>query len=266
MEPNDEVPKRHRTIIRQRRRRRGIERSRRSILPDCAAMNFAHDVVDAAAPDRRALVEITREGRRREWSFAEISERSSRLAAVFQARGVGPGDTVMTLIGNRPDWVTSLVACFRLGAVALPCNEQLRARDLSVRFKAADLKLVVADERNLCELAQARPACEVLTIPDERLYQSPARAAPVDLTPTDPALITFSSGTTGEAKGVVHAHRYLFGQRLQAKHWLDARPNDLVWCTAASGWSKSARNAFIAPWLRGATALLHDARFDAAER
>jgi acyl-coenzyme A synthetase/AMP-(fatty) acid ligase len=53
---------------------------------------------------------------------------------------------------------------------------------------------------------------------------------------------------------------------LQAEHWLGAREGDLVWCTAASGWSKSARNAFIAPWLRGATALLHDARFDPAER
>jgi acetyl-CoA synthetase len=47
---------------------------------------------------------------------------------------------------------------------------------------------------------------------------------------------------------------------------LDAREGDLVWCTAASGWSKSARNAFIAPWLRGAAALLHDARFDPLER
>ena len=229
-------------------------------------MNFARDVVDAAAPDRRALIEITREGQRREWSFGLISERSARLAAVFENRGVGRGDTVMTLIGNRPDWVTSLVACFRLGAVALPCNEQLRARDLGLRLQAANPKLVVADERNLGELAEARPGCEVLTIPDERLYQSPARAMPVDVAPTDPALITFTSGTTGEAKGVVHAHRYLAGQRLQAEHWLDARPNDLVWCTAASGWSKSARNTFIAPWLRGATALLHDARFDAAER
>ena len=53
---------------------------------------------------------------------------------------------------------------------------------------------------------------------------------------------------------------------LQARHWLDARPGDLVWCTAASGWSKSARNAFVAPWLRGAAALLHDARFDPHER
>jgi len=65
---------------------------------------------------------------------------------------------------------------------------------------------------------------------------------------------------------VVHAQRYLSGQRAQAEHWLDARPGDLVWCTAASGWSKSARNAFIAPWIRGAAALLHDARFDPHER
>ena len=53
---------------------------------------------------------------------------------------------------------------------------------------------------------------------------------------------------------------------MQAEHWLDARPGELVWCTAASGWSKSARNVFIAPWLRGAAALLHDERFDPDER
>ena len=65
---------------------------------------------------------------------------------------------------------------------------------------------------------------------------------------------------------MLHGQRYLAGQMLQARHWLDARPDDVVWCTAASGWSKSARNAFVAPWLRGAAALLHDARFDPHER
>jgi acetyl-CoA synthetase len=64
----------------------------------------------------------------------------------------------------------------------------------------------------------------------------------------------------------VHAQRYLYGQLLQSRHWLDARAGELVWCTAASGWSKSARNVFIAPWLSGACALLHDARFDPHER
>ncbi|MGN6868602.1 MAG: AMP-binding protein, partial [Solirubrobacteraceae bacterium] len=91
-------------------------------------------------------------------------------------------------------------------------------------------------------------------------------APPTELEASDPCLITFTSGTTGEAKGVVHGQRYLPGQRLQAEHWLDARPGDLVWCTAATGWSKSARNTFIAPWLRGAAALVHDHRFDPAQR
>ncbi|HET7378748.1 MAG TPA: AMP-binding protein, partial [Gaiellales bacterium] len=67
-------------------------------------------------------------------------------------------------------------------------------------------------------------------------------------------------------KAVVHGQRYLRGQRLQAESWLGAQAGELVWCTAASGWSKSARNVFIAPWLSGAAALLHDARFDPHER
>jgi acetyl-CoA synthetase len=228
-------------------------------------MNFARDVVDAAPRQRRALVELARDGARREWTFGEVADRSVRLAGALQARGVRRGDVVLTLIGNRPEWVLAMVACFRLGAVALPCNEQLRAKDIRLRIDAAQPKLIVADERNLEELSAAGPGCAVVAIPDESLYDGEPAVA-VELEPTDPCLITFTSGTTGEPKGIVHGQRYLPGQRLQSEHWLDAREGDLVWCTAASGWSKSARNAFIAPWLGGAAALLHDARFDPFER
>jgi acyl-coenzyme A synthetase/AMP-(fatty) acid ligase len=228
-------------------------------------MNFSRDVVDKAAPEALALLELSRDGRRREWTFSEVADKSASLAGALKARGVTKGDVVMTLIGNRPEWVLTMVACFRMGAVVLPCNEQLRAKDLQLRLAAALPKLIVADERNAPELSSARPACEVALIPDDELYRyQPAPA--IELQPTDPCLITFTSGTTGEAKGVVHGQRYLPGQHLQATNWLDARPTDLVWCTAASGWSKSARNVFIAPWLNHATALLHDQRFDPHER
>jgi acetyl-CoA synthetase len=228
-------------------------------------MNFARDVVDAQRGDRTALVERARDGSRRSWSFAAVSARSARLAGTFAARGVSRGDVVMTLIGNRPDWVFAMVACFRLGAVALPCNEQLRAKDLALRIDATRPRLILADERNRSELEAARPECPVLLVPDDRVY-SAAPPPDAELDPEDPCLITFTSGTAGPAKPVVHAQRYLTGQALQAEHWLDARPGDLVWCTATSGWSKSARNVFVAPWLRGAAGLLHDARFDPAER
>ncbi len=229
-------------------------------------MNFARDVVDGAAPHHTALVELARNGSRREWTFAEVADLSAALATTLAARhGVGRGDVVMTVIGNRPEWVLTMVACFRIGAVALPCNEQLRAKDLARRIEAAAPKLIVADERNLSELSAARPGCPVVTIPDASLFDAEPAAA-VELEPDEPCLITFTSGTTGEPAGIVHGQRYLSGQRLQAEHWLDARPRDLVWCTAATGWSKSARNVFIAPWLRGAASLLHDERFDAAQR
>ena len=232
-------------------------------------MNFAREIVDGAPPDRLALLELARDGGRREWSFGEISERAARLAGTLQRLGVGRGDVAMTLIGNRSEWVLSMVACLRIGAVVLPCTEQLRAKDLRLRIEVAAPKLILADERNRGELEAAvsglaRPI-ELVFVPDERLFAAPPAAA-VELAAEDPCLITFTSGTAGEPKAVLHAQRYLDGQRVQARHWLGARPGELVWCTAASGWSKSARNVFIAPWLSGAAALLHDARFDPHER
>jgi acyl-coenzyme A synthetase/AMP-(fatty) acid ligase len=228
-------------------------------------MNFASDVLERMPASQTALVELARDGSRREWSCAQTSDRSARLAGTLTRLGVGRGDVVMTLIGNRPEWVFVMVACFRIGAVVLPCTEQLRAKDLVLRLDVARPALIVADERNRAELEAARPDCRVVLVPDESLFDAPPAAA-VELAPSDPCLIAFTSGTAGEPKAVLHAQRYLDGQRLQATHWLGPRPGELVWCTASSGWSKSARNVFIAPWLAGAAALLHDARFDPHER
>jgi acyl-coenzyme A synthetase/AMP-(fatty) acid ligase len=228
-------------------------------------MNFALDVVEKAPPNRVALIELARGGSRREATFAEVADRSARLAGTLAARGVGRGDVVMTLVGNRPEWVYAMVACFRMGAVALPCTEQLRPKDLRARMEKVDPRAVVVDERDLGAAEQTGFDGETLVIPDERLFEAdPFPAA--DLSPTDPALITFTSGTAGEPKPIRHGQRYLPGQQVQAEHWFGAREGDLCWCTAASGWSKSARNVFIAPWVRGATALLQDTRFDPAER
>jgi acyl-coenzyme A synthetase/AMP-(fatty) acid ligase len=228
-------------------------------------VNFARDVVVAADPRRLALVALTRDGERREIEFGEVSDRAGRLAGTLAQRGVTRDDTVMTLIGNRPDWTYAMVACWWLGAAAQPCTEQLRPADLRARIDKVAPRAVVTDERNVELIAAAGFDGPLLVVPDERLFEAdPPPTAELD--PEDPALIVFTSGTAGEPKPIRHGARYLEGQRVQAEHWYGARPGDLCWCTAASGWSLSARNAFVAAWLRGAAALLHDGRFDAAER
>jgi acyl-coenzyme A synthetase/AMP-(fatty) acid ligase len=226
-------------------------------------MNFATDVLEAAPAGERALVEIGRDGARKEWRFGEVARAADRVAA--RLAHLERGDVVLTLVGNRSEWVLAMVACFRLGLVVLPCNEQLRAKDLELRLRVAEPRLVVCDERNADVLAAAGWSGDTLWVPFGDLDDTPAPPA-ADLGPDDPCLITVTSGTAGEPKAVLHGQRYLAGQMLQARHWLDARAGDLVWCTAATGWSKSARNVFVAPWLRGAAALLHDARFDPHER
>jgi acyl-coenzyme A synthetase/AMP-(fatty) acid ligase len=231
-------------------------------------MNFIEDVMEAAPASQLGVVAIDAEGNRREWYFGELIARSAGLSGAMAARGVDRSDAVMTLIGSRVEWVLAMLACFRMGAIAMPCNPQLRRKDLQLRVNQADPKLCIGEEELLGELPDGVPAMNLTEVADaldeDRPQETPADIA--DLDPGDPAVIIFTSGTTGEPRGVLYPQRYLTGQRLQAEHWVGGQEGELAWCTAAPGWSKSTRNVFIAPWLRGAAALIHDGRFDPAER
>jgi acyl-coenzyme A synthetase/AMP-(fatty) acid ligase len=231
-------------------------------------VNFIEDVMERSPASRLGIAAIDGEGNRRDWYFGELIACSAGLSGAFAARGVKRGDVVMTLVGNRIEWVLSLLACWRMGAVALPCSTMLRRQDLALRVAAANPKLCIGEDSLLAELPDGVTMMtmdEVAAALDEDLPQE--TPAPVeDMDPEDPALIVFTSGTTGEPRGVVHGYRYLLGQKGQAEHWFGARKGELAWCTTATGWSKSARNVFLAPWLSGAAAVIHNGRFDPAER
>jgi acetyl-CoA synthetase len=232
------------------------------------AVNLISDLLEGFPASRPALLAIDREGDRRVWHFGELIAMSAGLSGAFAARGVGRGDVVMTLVGNRIEWVLTMLACWRMGAVALPCNTQLRRQDLDLRSRVTNPSLCVGDEELLGELPEGIPyltlADVAAALDEDRPQETPVEMAELD--PAAPALIVFTSGTTGEPRAALHAQRYLEGNRVQAEHWLGARHGDLVWCTTATGWSKSARNVFLAPWLCGAAAMIVEGRFEAEQR
>jgi len=228
--------------------------------------NFVRDVVAARPPGELAIVTLAADGTRREWTFGDLLAASGSLAGAYLDRGVRPGDTVLTLVGNRIEYALTILAGLRIGVATLPCSEQLRPKDLALRFARARPALVVCDQRNRAGLDAADPPGAVLTVPDESLLTGFPAPPFAELDELDPAFVLFTSGTSGPPKLVTHGQRYVRGQVLQASEWMAARPGELVWSTAAPGWSKSARNSFIAPWLGGAAALLQDERFDPARR
>ncbi len=90
------------------------------------SVNLIEDLMERPPASRLGIVAVDAEGNRRDWHFGELIACSAGLSGAFAARGVGRGDVVMTLVGNRIEWVLTMLACWRMGAVALPCNTMLR--------------------------------------------------------------------------------------------------------------------------------------------
>ena len=231
-------------------------------------MNFIEDVIQRFPFSQEAVIAIDAEGQRKVHCFSHLFARSLGLSGAMLDRGVRRGDVVLTLVGDRIEWVITMLACFRMGAVAFPCNPQLTREDLARRASKVSPALAVGEERYLGSLPDGIPYMDMADLArvfDEDLDQA-TPAASADLEPGDPALIIFTSGSTGMPKAVLHSQSYLAGQALQSREWFGALPGELAWCTASPGWSKSSRNTFIAPWLGGARALLVDERFDPRTR
>jgi len=194
----------------------------------------------------RALV-VSPAGEPREVPAAELEHETERAAAGLAERGVGRGDVVLVRLPKGLEWLLAMRALWRLGAVALPCPHQLTAADVRERAERSDAVLELLEAADL-PLADAPPP------------------PPIDAVDSDPAFLLFTSGTEGPPKGALHTRSYVHANLLQTERWMGVRAGDRVWCTAAAGWSKSLRNVWLAAELTGAQAVVHEGRFDAAER
>jgi len=241
--------------------------------------NFAYDVMDAWAekePNKLALLWTNDRGAEARYTFADLKRESDRTAAYFQSLGLGKGDMVMLILKRRVQFWTSILGLHKLGCVVIPATFLLTAKDIVYRCQSADIKAIVCcgDEPILTHIRDAAPSCPSLqhlisigpTVPEgwddfEAGVRGQAavfqRSAEKNLA-TDPFIMYFTSGTSGEPKMVLHDCTYALGHLSTAAFWHNLRPNSLHLTVADTGWGKAVWGKLYGQWIVGATVFVYD--------
>lgn len=239
--------------------------------------NFGGDVVDhfARTADGPALIWTNAAGEERRYNYSDIARLTARLASSLARAGVAKGDRVVVMLPRIPEWQIAMVACLKLGAIPIPCIEMLTAKDLAYRVEQAEATTVIARAEHVGKFddvaERLHVRCAVGEAPGWDSFAAFVAAGdetfePVRVRAEDPVILYFTSGSTGQPKGVLHSARGLYMWRYSAIEWLDLKPTDVMWCTADTGWSKAGTSILFGPWSCGSTVFFYDGPFDAAER
>lgn len=249
--------------------------------PRPARLNIAEMACDRwarAEPGRRALTLLRPDGETRHYSYAELSRTASRFANVLKAHGVTRGDRVGVLLPQTPETVITHLAAYRIGAIAVPLFTLFGEDGLSFRLFDSGARALVTDRANLPKIQAIRDQlpmlADVFTVDGtdkgtHAFWQELGRAAdacPVaDTGPDDPALLCYTSGTTGPPKGALHGHRVLLGHLpgVETHHDFLPQAGDCLWTPADWAWMGGLMNVLLPGLALGVPVIAHRmARFD----
>lgn len=244
--------------------------------------NFVGDVLWAQArrqPQAAAVIGVSRSGAVDIWSYERVVQAESRLAAALLGAGLVRGDRVLIFLPRIPQWQVAMAACLHIGAIPVPCVTQISAGELRYRADGCGARGLIADAgfadrfTGLDELAVpltvrfARGPIEGFIELDRVLDDATLDAPPVAAMPADePALMYFTSGSSGMPKAVIHAARGVYVRCWQPWHQMGVRPGDVIWTTSDTGWTRAGSCLMFGPWMHGATALIVDGALTAQRR
>lgn len=243
--------------------------------PALAKFNWALDYFDtmAAGNHARALWVVDEDGREHTRSFAEMAERSSRIANFLRGLGVRRGDRILVMLGNEIPLWDLMLAAIKLGAVLSPATTLLTQTDLRDRLDRGRMRHAVVGAANTDKFAALAGDYTRVAVGGEVQgwhrfedgYASPAVFAPDGPTAaTDPQLLYFTSGTTSKPKLVLHSQQSYSIGHLSTMYWIGLEPGDVHLNISSPGWAKHAWSCFFAPWNAGATVFVYNyTRFNA---
>jgi acyl-coenzyme A synthetase/AMP-(fatty) acid ligase len=218
----------------------------------------------ASRGDKTALVLVGEGGRRERFTFAEIDRSVRALAAGFVALGLPPRSRIMIRMGNEPGYLLVYFAALAAGFIAMPSSPQLTGAEASFLLEDSDAAVVVLGAAQAIEPDHARE--RIILGPGDvaRMLQTEPLPAYADTAADDPAYLIYTSGTTSRPKGVLHAHRAVWGRRPMHDNWLGVGESDLVLHAGTMNWTYTLGVGIMDPWARGATTILYNGPRDPA--
>ncbi|MCJ7798316.1 MAG: AMP-binding protein, partial [Polaromonas sp.] len=249
-------------------------------------LNMGFEAVDRHAAGvlryRAALRFVSRDAPAIELSYAELARQTNRFANVLQRLGVGKGDRLFLLAGRIPELYVALLGALKNGTVVTPLFSAFGPEPIATRIQiGAGQVLVTTDalyQRKVRQIRAQMPSLRhVLLVAEDGgsthepgtldlatlMAGAPDTFSTVATTEDDPALLHFTSGTTGTPKGALHVHGAAVAHSATARYALDLHPQDRYWCTADPGWVTGTSYGIIAPLLQGVTSLVDREEFDA---
>jgi acyl-coenzyme A synthetase/AMP-(fatty) acid ligase len=225
--------------------------------------------------DKPALHWENAAGRQQTFTYRQLDALTNRFASALAGLGVRRGDRVFLRLPNLPEFYVAALATAKLGAVFIPSSTQFRENEVSYRLNDSEAVVAVTTPRLLAEIERVRSQCPALrhvivvrgegepapadTVDFARLVdQGQESFVPAATRHDDLAFIAYSSGTTGDPKGVAHYQRYPVAYEGLVRYWHDYRPDDVVACPSELGWLLPVASTFLYALARGLTVVLYD--------
>ncbi|MGE5651341.1 MAG: acyl-CoA synthetase [Bacillota bacterium] len=210
-------------------------------------------------------------------TYAQLHAQANRLANVLRGLGVGRGDRVAIILPQRPETAVVHIACYRLGAVAMPLSILFGPDALEYRLQNSEAAIAIVDRAGHDHLQQARAACPALKHVialdgaaesldwDSALAQAAEDFDPVRTQASDPAVLIYTSGTTGAPKGALIPHAAIIGNLpgfVASQNWFP-QEEDVFWSPADWAWTGGLWDALLPTLYFGMPIVGYRGRFSA---